>query len=370
MSPISSSTANPATILLSLLAPKNLGVVILYALVHCWWTSHLCMFVGLMVGLLALPSILVNIMYTISMLKRKKQPQDFEMYPGFPLRWHRTQLSINATVRLFGKRSMPGFLAQPFNSLMTNWKHNMLETRALPLAKLENSVFSQFGEDGVTVALFDQLGHGSKYYVEFGTEDGSECCTRVLMEKHGWKGLLMDGGNENPSINLCKEFIDAGNIETLFNKYSVPKDFDFLVIDIDGNDFYVWDAVKHYSPRVVCIEFNSSFGLEDKVIKYNDKHCWDFTNYFSASITSYTKLARLKGYSLVHCTYEGLNLYYVRDDLVGKLGSLVPKEIINCPEKIYQPCALFGPMGGHLSDPQNRKFVTSDEAIKIGITIK
>jgi hypothetical protein len=70
-----------------------------------------------------------------------------------------------------------------------NWKHRLLETRQLPSAKLEHSVISQFGEDGVTVALFDKLSHGSKYSVEFGTEDASECCTRVLMEKHGWKGL-------------------------------------------------------------------------------------------------------------------------------------------------------------------------------------
>lgn len=43
----------------------------------------------------------------------------------------------------------------------------------------------------------------------------------------------MDGGYENASINLHKEFITPSNINDLFAKYRVPKVFDFLSIDVD-----------------------------------------------------------------------------------------------------------------------------------------
>jgi hypothetical protein len=49
----------------------------------------------------------------------------------------------------------------------------------------------------------------------------------------------MDGGHEDASINLRKEFIRADNINALLAKYDVPAAFDLLVVDIDFNDFWV-----------------------------------------------------------------------------------------------------------------------------------
>lgn len=50
-------------------------------------------------------------------------------------------------------------------------------------------------EDGSLLYVFDTVGHGGRYYVEFGygrsTRECSECITYNLY-KHGWRGLLMD----------------------------------------------------------------------------------------------------------------------------------------------------------------------------------
>ena len=153
-------------------------------------------------------------------------------------------------------------------------------------------------------------------------------------------------------------------------RYAVPKAFDFLVIDVDYNDFYIWDAIKHYDARVVCMEFNACFGTADAVVKYKKEHYWDWTNYFEHSITAITKLGRAKGYSLVHCTLEGLNLYFVRDDLVKDLGDLVPPELINQPEKLYLPSVCAGPWGGHNKDAKERQTVSFAEARKEGERIQ
>jgi len=101
------------------------------------------------------------------------------------------------------------------------------------LESRERKVFSQQGEDGVLEAIFEYIGTTDKYYVEFDAESGVETNTRYLLEQKGWSGLLMDGGNENPSKNLHKEVILPSNIAELFEKYRVSQTFDLLSIDID-----------------------------------------------------------------------------------------------------------------------------------------
>ena len=50
----------------------------------------------------------------------------------------------------------------------------------------------------------------------------------------------------------------------------MPKDFDFLVIDIDSNDYYVWRAIQSFRPKVVMIECNRSFPPPElAVIEYH-----------------------------------------------------------------------------------------------------
>jgi hypothetical protein len=106
----------------------------------------------------------------------------------------------------------------------------------------ERKVYSQNGEDGVVNFLqqFGIINGKNGYYVEFGVEDGLERNTREVMENSNYTGLLMDGSNSNPSINLHKEWIYSYNINQLFRKYEVPKQFDILSIDLDSFDYFVW----------------------------------------------------------------------------------------------------------------------------------
>ena len=97
----------------------------------------------------------------------------------------------------------------------------------------------QTGEDGIVSAAFDCIGTTDKYYVEFGVEDGTECTTRLLRERFGWRGLMMDGSHENKTINLNKEWMTSSNIVSLFAKHGVPREFDHMTIDIDLNTLWV-----------------------------------------------------------------------------------------------------------------------------------
>ena len=128
------------------------------------------------------------------------------------------------------------------------------------LEDYEKKVFSQNGEDGITIKLIDMI-YGEfknfRNFVEFGVEDGVQCNTRILREKFGWKGLSMDGSHENKQIFLKKEFITKENIVSLFKKYNVPEKIDLLSVDIDFNDFYVLNEIlNNYTCDIIICEYN------------------------------------------------------------------------------------------------------------------
>ena len=223
----------------------------------------------------------------------------------------------------------------------------------------EKTIYSQNGEDGIIEYIFSRIGTTNKFSVEFGVENGFECNTVYLLEKKRWKGLMMDNDTEqkikwkniikkaysnkklgftenikrdikflkkvtsrprhfvNFKLDVKIENITAKNIQNLFQKYNVPKDFDLLSIDIDFNDYWVWKAIVDFSPRVVVIEYNSSISpAESRVISYDPDAVWDGTNYFGASLLALKNLGLKKGYTLLGCDNNGVNAFFCKSELV------------------------------------------------------
>lgn len=226
---------------------------------------------------------------------------------------------------------------------------NLFERR-IPF--IERNEYAQNQEDGIINAIFAKVGTTNKFFVEFGVEDGIECNTRYLSKHKGWKGLLMDGSHENAVINLHQEFITRENIEALFAKYNVPEEFDLLSIDIDGNDYWVWEAITAYTPRVVIMEYNACFPeTESKTVPYAKDFAWDKTDYMGATLRALTKLGAQKGYTLVGTDSCGVNAFFVRNEL-AKHFRLPPAE------KLYHPAAYKGKKGlKHPADPLGRPWV-------------
>jgi hypothetical protein len=242
----------------------------------------------------------------------------------------------------------------------------------IDLCTHEKKIFSQNGEDGIIAKLFEIIGFSNNYTVEIGVEAGIECNTRLLRENYHCQGIQLDGNHENLSQGLYKEFVTAENINSLFAKYDVPKEFDLLSIDIDGNDFYIWLSLQTiYQPRVVIVEYNSShLPYEDKVVRYSSQGCWDETNYFGASILAWQNLGTYKGYCLVYAESNGINLFFIRRDILEKLNITFLN--INSPTQLYRPPNYEGfradnhPSKGHPPDPLNRPYLTSHEILSTG----
>ena len=187
------------------------------------------------------------------------------------------------------------------------------------LEQSARSVYSQGGEDGVLQRLFERIGIRHRYFVEFGAWDGLHLSNSAnLRLHHDWAGLLMEGSDRADGELVHRERVDAENIESLFDRYGVPWDFDLLSIDIDGNDYWVWKALDRYQPRVVIVEYNVFFRAETaKTIAYDADHGWDkedFGLYHGASLAAFDKLARMKGYSLAYTEPYCPNAIFVRDN--------------------------------------------------------
>lgn len=239
----------------------------------------------------------------------------------------------------------------------------------MDLSLYEKKIYSQNGEDGIIIKLVELIyenNNNNKFFVEFGVENGDECNTRILREKYNWNGLQMDGSNENSNINLKKEYIYKENIIELFEKYNVPKIINVLSVDIDFNDFYcLKEILKFYKCDIIICEYNSThLPNEDKIIIYDKNRMWDGTNYFGSSLLSLEKLARKYNYSLIYCDNNGVNSFFIHNDII-KSKNL---EFINFGNinKIYKyPKYGNGPNGGHPQDNLNRKYLGFNEAIYI-----
>lgn len=191
--------------------------------------------------------------------------------------------------------------------------------------------YSQGDEDGIIDEIFRRIDTTNRSFVEFGVGNGLENNTAALL-LGGWKGAWIDGNDADVAqlrqtfaqqlgedhLRVRHAFITAENIEALFNELGVPDEPDFVSIDIDNNDYWVWRALTRYHPRVVVIEYNPAYGRTARcVVPYRPDREWGKNSYQGASLSALEALGREKGYSLVSCSFQGTNAFFVRDDVLG-----------------------------------------------------
>jgi hypothetical protein len=223
--------------------------------------------------------------------------------------------------------------------------------------------FSQNDEDGILQEIFRRIGGGAGTFVEFGVQNGLENNTRLLLYR-GWRGLWIEADAEacqairrvfaqelGPGqLQLAHSFVTRENIAALIAAAGFEH-LDLLSIDIDGNDYWIWEALP-IQPRVVVIEYNAKFRPPTSwVMEYNGTHRWDYSDYQGASLQSLHDLGRKKGYTLVGCCLAGVNAFFIRDDLVqGHFAEPDVASLYNPPRFYVQrflspghPAGAFGP---------------------------
>lgn len=191
-------------------------------------------------------------------------------------------------------------------------------------------VFSQRGEDGVLQFIISRIEIPNPVFIEFGVENYTESNTRLLLFNN-WRGMVIDSSARNIrfikndfiywkyDITAYESFITAENINGLISNYTNCTDIGVLSVDVDGNDYWIWEAITVVHPRIVICEYNSALGNSLPVsIPYQQdfsKSKSHYSNlYYGASLAALCALAETKGYHFIGTTSAGVNAFFVRKD--------------------------------------------------------
>jgi hypothetical protein len=205
----------------------------------------------------------------------------------------------------------------------------------LHLERFGYKVYSQNDEDGIIEEIFNRIKTGNKTFVEFGVQNGLESNCHFLLHK-GWNGLWIEGNKkavkeirqlfkkpiDSKRLTVVNAFITKENINTIIEKDGkINGEIDLLSIDIDGNDYWVWEAVKCVRPRAVVIEYNAKFPPNfEWVMEYDSNHIWGGgDDNQGASLKSLELLGSKMGYQLVGTNIMGINAFFVKENLAQDL---------------------------------------------------
>jgi hypothetical protein len=204
-------------------------------------------------------------------------------------------------------------------------------------------VFSQWDEDGIIQYLVSHLPIRSRTFIEFGVEDYEESNTRFLLFKDHWQGMVLDACDEDIrfiqadklywefDLQAKRAWITRENINSLVESAGFGEDVGLLSIDIDGNEYWIWEAIRSIRPYIVIVEYNSIFGLEPVAVPYKE----DFEKlsahysglYYGCSLAALHHLAQTKGYVLLGINSWGHNAFFVRADIASDFRGLTPADV-------------------------------------------
>jgi hypothetical protein len=225
----------------------------------------------------------------------------------------------------------------------------------------EFQVFSENGEDGILLELLERTGAPVKTFVEIGIENARECNTAVLAFVLGWDGLMLDAdplhvasaqrlahrmllGRPN-RVEIRRNFVTRESMRALFPR----PELGVLSIDVDGMDYWLWQAVDGVQPRIVVVEYNASLGSEAAITvpyqaDFSASAAHPSRYYHGASLAALEKLGRRKNYALVAVDSAGVNAFFVDQAI--------------CPESLPAKTAveLFRPhfMRSRVHSPQEQ----------------
>jgi hypothetical protein len=143
-------------------------------------------------------------------------------------------------------------------------------------------------------------------------------------------------GRRFPGVTALHAWVTRENVNELIASHGFDGEIDFFSLDLDGVDYWIWDAMTACSPRVVVLEYNSMFGPSRAVtVPYDpafdrSRH---HTMYFGASLAAWTVLAAAKGYRLVAVEPAGINAFFLRNDVAPQIPACDPRSAYRILEK-------------------------------------
>jgi hypothetical protein len=189
-------------------------------------------------------------------------------------------------------------------------------------------VKSQRGQDGQIERIFDIIGVKNKWCVEFGAWDGEHFSnTWSLINEQGWSSVQIEGNSEKalelsaryrdrPDVHCVNGFVGfergVNTLDDILGSTPCPIELDFMSIDVDGNDWHIWNSLEVFKPRVLMIEFNSMAG--ENLFHVQER---EFTLNEGSTLAALVALGKSKGYELIGVDADA---FFVHADLLSLFG--------------------------------------------------
>ncbi len=241
---------------------------------------------------------------------------------------------------------------------LENWL-TQLNHRPLPvLSDASFNVFTYHGEDGILLYLLGQLPDVPKTFVDIGAGDCIKGNCSTLVVHYGWEGLFIDQNEKQLGVgrqfykwkirngtvlNFLPQTVTRENINSIIQHAGISGKIGLLSIDIDGNDYWVWEAIDVIQPQIVIIEAKVEFGNKSIAVPYGvaNHHAID-PMFNGASVEALCRLASEKGYKLAGANKQGYNLFFVRRD-AGNIPETTAEQVLDNSEtkKSFYPESFF-----------------------------
>ena len=203
------------------------------------------------------------------------------------------------------------------------------------MLRFRKNVYSQNGEDGIIQEICQRLDIKYGTFIEFGAWDGihlSNC--RNLVDQH-WSGIFIESDPQkfkdlqrnyknHTDIDLIQSLVDhkgPNTLDNLIETKSSKRSFDLISIDVDGLDFFIFDAMKKYLPKIIVIEVQSFLSpSQTESIPLSIA-----ANNVGQPLSVMVDLAKSKGQ--IPVAYNG-NLFLVQKEYASRFED-VPKDTIS-----------------------------------------
>ncbi len=216
-------------------------------------------------------------------------------------------------------------------AILKNLYRNENLPNSYPLSTYGFSNFSQFDEDGILLYVFSRIGETNRKVLELGAGSARECMVSNLIINHNWQCFLVDGSEKNREIafkffsqfnntgisqpKFLVRWISVENVNSICDEFELSGEIDLLSIDIDGNDYWVLEALEKVSPREIVLEVQNAIPAEETVSRPY-MATFDLHDYLGversfrgASIKAFNILLEPRGYCLVGTSHNGVNAF-------------------------------------------------------------
>jgi hypothetical protein len=207
----------------------------------------------------------------------------------------------------------------------------------------DKRLYSEHSEDAIIKYIFSQIKPLNTWCVDIGAY-GIRSSNTYRLIQDGWKSIQIEADRDlflemekvykdNLHVIILNEFITPGRLkgscepnclDNILLKYEVPKDFDFLSIDVDSYEYEIWMNLESFSPNLICLEcnqFETDFSVIDydpsfdkvgkaSLYKYKNKR----VGYGGATVGLLNKLAEEKGYT--YLCMDVSNAFYIKNSFL------------------------------------------------------